>query len=123
MDAPWGRVYVTEQGLLLNVIQNVEQAPPPAMSSSIPQPWAAVPHDMEKRGLAQAKHSGDMPVGLLKKPLWVSQTDKKRDCTEGGRMGAGLSPFCPISLKWRAKTTGTGNSFTSKPPKLSQWGC
>jgi hypothetical protein len=74
----------------------------------------------EKRGLAQAKHSGDMPVGLLKKPLWVEQTDKKRDCTEGGRMGAGLSPFCPISLKWRAKTTGTGNSFTSKPPKLSQ---
>jgi hypothetical protein len=46
MDAPWGRLYVTEQGLLLNVIQDVEQAPPPAMSSSIPQPWAAVPHEM-----------------------------------------------------------------------------
>jgi hypothetical protein len=47
MDAPWGRLYATEQGLLLNVIQDVEQAPPPAMSSSIPQPWAAVAHDME----------------------------------------------------------------------------
>jgi hypothetical protein len=45
MDAPWGRVYVTEQGLLINVIHDVEQAPPPATSSSIPQPWAAVPHN------------------------------------------------------------------------------
>jgi hypothetical protein len=45
MDAPWGRLYVTEQGLLFNVIQDVEQAPSPAMSSSTSQPWAAVQHD------------------------------------------------------------------------------
>ena len=32
MDAPWGRLYVTEQGLLLNVIQDVEQVPPPAIN-------------------------------------------------------------------------------------------
>ena len=79
----------------------------------------------ETRPMASFRPTGGIsfisyPFGAVQKVIGRMRPHKKRDCTEGGREVAGLSPFCPMLLILRAKTTGTGNGFTPQPPKPSQ---
>ncbi len=90
--------------------------------------FAPVVRDKGAGSNRAGRQNGDChPIRFINGWLWSCwkarsrcRGQKKGDCNKGGRMGAGLSPFYRIPLKWWAKTTGTGKSFYPTPPKLSQ---